>query len=64
MEHLNRMLRGWAQYFCLGPLDKAYRAIHAHTTQRLRRWLGTKHKSAVQGSNATLPPTSTRVWGW
>jgi RNA-directed DNA polymerase len=44
VEQLNRMLRGWAQYFCLGPVDKAYRAVHAHTTQRLRRWLGTKHK--------------------
>ncbi|MGH8565823.1 MAG: group II intron maturase-specific domain-containing protein [Gammaproteobacteria bacterium] len=44
VEQLNRKLVGWAQYFCLGPVDKAYRAIHAHTTQRLRRWLGTKHK--------------------
>jgi RNA-directed DNA polymerase len=49
VEQLNRMLRGWAQYFCLGPVDKAYRAVHAHTTQRLPRWLGTKHKVRQAG---------------
>ena len=49
VEQLNRMLRGWAQYFCLGPVDKAYRVVHAHTTQRLRRWLGTKHKVRQAG---------------
>ena len=24
-ERLNRMLAGWANYFCLGPVSKAYR---------------------------------------
>ena len=49
VEQLNRKLVGWAQYFCLGPVDKAYRAVHAHTTQRLRRWLGTKAPYVVTG---------------
>ena len=30
--HLNRVLTGWANYFCLGPVSKAYRAIDAHDT--------------------------------
>lgn len=41
---LNRKLRGWANYFCLGPVSKAYRAIDEHARHRLRQWLGAKHK--------------------
>ena len=47
---LNRQLLGWANYFCLGPVSKAYRAVEQHTCWRLRRWLCTKHK--VQNSGA------------
>jgi len=41
---LNRMMMGWANYFCLGPVSKAYRAVDRHAQKRLRRWLCTKHK--------------------
>jgi RNA-directed DNA polymerase len=27
---LNRTIIGWANYFCLGPVSKAYRAVDAH----------------------------------
>jgi len=46
---LNRKLSGWANYFCLGPVSRAYRAVDAHVTTRLRRWLCGKHKVSSQG---------------
>jgi RNA-directed DNA polymerase len=41
---LNRMMVGWANYFCLGPVSKAYRAVEEHARKRLRQWLCAKHK--------------------
>ena len=43
---LNRMMDGWANYFCLGPVSKAYRAVDRHARKRLRQWLCAKHKVA------------------
>ena len=44
VQHLNRLLLGWAGYFCLGPVSKSYRALDRYTIRRLRRWLCHKHK--------------------
>jgi len=49
VRELNLMLRGWVNYFNLGPVTKAYRAIDAHVRQRLRRWLCRKHKIDSSG---------------
>ena len=44
VKTLNRMTTGWANYFCLGPVGRAYRAVDQHTRKRLRQWLCAKHQ--------------------
>jgi RNA-directed DNA polymerase len=46
---LNRLLLGWSNYFCLGPVTPVYRAIDWHSCDRLRQWLRRKHKARGRG---------------
>ncbi len=54
VTRLNWLMVGWANYFCLGPVSKAYSAVDHHACRRLRRWLCKKHK--VQGRGITRYP--------
>jgi group II intron reverse transcriptase/maturase len=51
---LNRLMRGWANYFCLGTVTAAYRKVTAHACARLRRWLTRKYR--VGGSKWSRYP--------
>ncbi len=50
VARLNRLLVGWSNYFCLGPISKAYRAVDKHASKRLRQWLCNKHQRSGQGT--------------
>jgi RNA-directed DNA polymerase len=52
---LNRLMIGWANYFCLGPVSKAYQAVDNHACKRLRQWLCAKHKITGQAMKRFQP---------
>jgi hypothetical protein len=51
---INRALRGWANYFKLGPVARSYCLIDRYTTDRLRRWLRCKRPGARLWTSETL----------
>jgi RNA-directed DNA polymerase len=51
VARLNRLLRGWGNYFRLGTIAAAYSKANAHARYRLRQWLVRKHPgSGSRGS--------------
>ncbi len=59
VKRLNRMMSGWANYFTLGQVSPAYRAVDMHATRRLRQWFRRKHK--VQ-SGGYVRFSDNRLW--
>jgi hypothetical protein len=45
VDELNRTMRGWGNYFCLGAVSRAHRVVDNHFRHRLRQWLNGKHLS-------------------
>jgi RNA-directed DNA polymerase len=54
VEELNPVLRGWAGYFCLGPVSEAYRVINSHVRYRFDKWWRAKHRHVRTDAR----------WGW
>jgi hypothetical protein len=54
VAEINRKLKGWANYFRLGTVQRAYRLVDNHVRYRLRQWLKAKYK--VRGPGKTRFP--------
>ena len=50
VAQINRKLIGWSNYFCLGPVSKAYRAVDRHVCHRLRQWFVCQAHGAGSGN--------------
>jgi group II intron reverse transcriptase/maturase len=46
---LNRVLRGWWNYFRHGTVGRVYHVVNKHAEHRLRQWLCAKHGEPGQG---------------
>ena len=47
---LNRVVRGWANYFAYGTRLMAYRAVDRYVYNRVRHFLGRRHKVPSRGT--------------
>jgi len=47
---LNRVLKGWANYFDYGTCTPAYTAISHHVVTRVRHFLARRHKVPSRGT--------------
>ena len=64
VERLNRTMVGWANYFSLGHVGPAYRAISRHAVRRLRRWLGRKHQTSAGNMCEYRSPGYNKTTAW
>jgi RNA-directed DNA polymerase len=51
-DDLNRILRGWSNYFGYGTRMTAYRAVDHHVYERVRNFLRHRHKVHSRGSSS------------
>lgn len=62
-QKVNRILKGWSNYFSYGTLKGPYRAVDNHVYDRVRHFLRRRHK-IKSGATSLLPSgKSLRQWG-
>jgi RNA-directed DNA polymerase len=49
-DTLNRSLRGWSNYFCVGTRRSAFRGVDRYVYERVRDFLARRHKLAGRGT--------------
>jgi len=49
VAEINRILRGWCNYFNQGPVARVYRLVRKYTERRLRRWLMRRQQRSGTG---------------
>jgi len=49
-DTLNRLLRGWSNYFSYGTLRSVFRAVDRYVYERVRDFLARRHKVAGRGT--------------
>jgi RNA-directed DNA polymerase len=49
--HLNRILRGWSNYFGYGTRLMAYRAVDRYVYERVRNFLRNRRKVSSRGTS-------------
>jgi RNA-directed DNA polymerase len=54
-DGLNRMLRGWANYFSRGTRTHAYAAVDHYVAERVRHFLRRRHKVSSRGTPCFSP---------
>lgn len=62
-EQVNRILRGWSNYFSYGTLNRAYNAVDHHVYDRVRHFLRRRHKVQSRATNLLRAGESLREWG-
>ena len=60
VAQVNRLIRGWVNYFSYGSRAKAYQAVDRHLYHAVRHFLRRRHKVPTRGARR-FPPS--RVFG-
>ena len=62
VTQLNRMIGGWGNYFCLGPVSRAYRAVEQHGATGCVN--GCARNTRCQDGRLPSSPMSTCIGRW